>query len=174
MHYKVSSEANDASDGFQLLHAVHVVETFLLMLRQRGCRFHIVWFDSHEHLAVPDSTPRERHKYLLLRAVLIHQLGQGDPGSSNDGLSSDFSHVFTAVQGEGFEDYIGKHSLHFFMCLRGSSIKDSDTCEDVVVDRTIALRQFAERGYSLAFMDHLDFRGTKVRRVPLHTLTAKC
>ena len=32
-------------DGFQLLHAVYIVETFLGNLIKRGCNFHLVFFE---------------------------------------------------------------------------------------------------------------------------------
>lgn len=35
----------DFIDGFQLLHAVYVVECFLANLRKRKCNFHLVFFE---------------------------------------------------------------------------------------------------------------------------------
>jgi len=41
-------EANRISGGFQVLHAVYVVERFLENLVKRHCQFHIAFFDG-EH-----------------------------------------------------------------------------------------------------------------------------
>ncbi|KAF3801193.1 putative helicase [Colletotrichum gloeosporioides] len=70
----------DFKDGFQLLHAVHAVETFLSKLQERGCNFHVLWFDSQEQLCVPhDVFEKNRHKYLLTRAVLMEHLRTPTP-----------------------------------------------------------------------------------------------
>lgn len=43
------------SDGFQLLHAVYVVERFLENLVKRHCNFHIAFFEGMCFLSPPKS-----------------------------------------------------------------------------------------------------------------------
>src|SRR5271169_6061806 len=48
-----SDDRLDFHDGFQMLHAVFVVERFLENLIKRHCRFHVAFYDEHSTLCVP-------------------------------------------------------------------------------------------------------------------------
>lgn len=43
-HLQLTDE-HDFTDGFQLLHAVYVVECFLANLKKRKCNFHLVFLE---------------------------------------------------------------------------------------------------------------------------------
>ncbi|KAF9871134.1 DEAD/DEAH box helicase [Colletotrichum karsti] len=157
----------DFTDGFQLLHAVHAVETFLSKLRERGCNFHVLWFDSQEELAVPRCIPEKyRHKYLLTRAVLIEHLRspETDHETTPDGSTEHhngkdpMSFVFSAIGNDEFADYMEENSLHFVMCSQGRDAEDANGS----IDHLLVMYLFAKMGYSLSFIDGLDFRSSKV------------
>jgi len=61
----------DFEDGFQLLHAVYVVERFLEALVRRLCNFHLVFFHDHEDLCIPPYNFPLKNFYLLARLVII-------------------------------------------------------------------------------------------------------
>lgn len=46
------------TEGYQLLHAVHAVESFLYKLKERNCNFHIVWIRDHEGFVCLDMCRR--------------------------------------------------------------------------------------------------------------------
>ncbi|KAJ0305409.1 hypothetical protein Brms1b_010819 [Colletotrichum noveboracense] len=179
----------DFKNGFQLLHGVHAVETFLSKLKERGCNFHVLWFDSQEHLCVPhDVLEKNRHKYLLTRAVLMEHLRTPKPrdqrtrnpwteDSSDDSwdASTDpptdpirngtpMSFVFSTIQSKEFEEYMEKNCLHFVMCSQGSDFDSTPEVNDGVGsgNHLKAMRLFADQGHSLAFMDDIEFRSSKV------------
>ncbi|KAH7313698.1 hypothetical protein B0I35DRAFT_355734 [Stachybotrys elegans] len=154
----------DFTDGFQLLHAVHSVEVFLSKLKQRGCNFHVLWFDAHCHLAVPLSVPEHhRHKYLLARTVLIEhfrtpiaQHGAVADTPTEQIINPPMSFVFPAVHSNEFASYIQQNCLHFVLCSRGQDDTKSRSRHIEV------MYLFASRRYNLAFIDDVEFRSSKV------------
>ncbi|KAL0940461.1 DEAD/DEAH box helicase [Colletotrichum truncatum] len=162
----------DFQDGFQLLHAVHAVETFLSRLKERGCNFHVLWLDSYMGLAVPHQVPvKHRHKYLLARDVLIkHLQAPGVDRSTSDDLaqSSDtdtqMSFVFRAIASDEFVEYTKTKRIHFIMCShdepRDLSV-DVETGSDNI-DHLAAMYLFANQGYRLASINDIEFRSSKV------------
>ncbi|KAF6835307.1 dead deah box helicase [Colletotrichum plurivorum] len=152
----------DYAGGFQLLHAVHAVETFLSRLKDRGCNFHLLWFDSQEELSVPYEVPEKyRHRYLLTRQVLIEHFRSldlnGEPASDrpsgNSASAAPMSFVFPSINSDQFGAYIEEHYLHFILCSRGGAIHDKRKMEHLV---TMLL--FAQKRYSLGFIDDIEFR----------------
>ncbi|KAH0428180.1 DEAD/DEAH box helicase [Colletotrichum camelliae] len=175
----------DFKDGFQLLHAVHAVETFLSKLQERGCNFHVLWFDSQEQLCVPHNVlEKNRHKYLLTRAVLMEHLrtpkprdkkttnpskddswdASTDPPTDPIRNGTPISFVFSTIQSKEFEDYMEKNCLHFVMCSQGSDFDSTPEVNDGVGsgNHLKAMRLFAEQGHNLAFIDDVEFRSSKV------------
>ncbi|KAF0322393.1 DEAD/DEAH box helicase [Colletotrichum asianum] len=179
----------DFKDGFQLLHAVHAVETFLSKLQERGCNFHVLWFDSQEQLCVPhDVLEKSRHKYLLTRAVLMEHLRtpksrdektrnpwKEDSSDDSSDASTDpptdpirngtpMSFVFSTIQSKEFEEYMEKNCLHFVMCSQGSDFDSAPEVNDGVGsgNHLKAMRLFADQGHNLAFIDDIELRSSKV------------
>lgn len=145
----------DYGYGFQLLHAIHTVESFLSKLSDRGCNFHIIWFDSHNDLCIPHGTLEdEEYKYLLTRAAVIKHFAHA--------TGATFSYRFSAEDGDDFRLYLDRNPLHFFMCSNGGA-RSSDV--DLVALGHLSIGyQMARAGYCVAFIDHIEFRSSKVSR----------
>ncbi|RYO90005.1 hypothetical protein DL764_008518 [Monosporascus ibericus] len=145
----------DYDYGFQLLHAVHAIESFLSKLSDRGCNFHIIWFDSHKNLCVPYDTPDdEAYKYLLTRAVIIQHFACV--------AGTTFSYRFNSVHDDGFRDYLTQTTLHLFMGSDGRASK-SDHHPTTLGHLSIGYRM-VRTGYCVAFIDDIEFRSSKVNR----------
>ncbi|KAI1075155.1 P-loop containing nucleoside triphosphate hydrolase protein [Whalleya microplaca] len=143
----------DYEYGFQLLHAVHAVESFLSRLRDRGCNFHIIWFDSHKDLCIPYGTPSQQaYKYLLTRAVLIRHFATRS--------FSTFSHRFDSIHCHGFRKYLACNPQYFFMCSDGRSTHSED--HPVTLAHLSVAYQIAQFGYCVAFIDEINFTNSKV------------
>ncbi|KAL0783517.1 hypothetical protein CaCOL14_001423 [Colletotrichum acutatum] len=149
--------------GFQLLHAVHAIEVFLAKLKERGCNFHVLWFDSHQDLATPPDSPKNKsYKYLLTRAVIIEHLRCPEPhpkmSFDDRGIDSPMSFVFPSITSPEFLSYTNQHRFHFVMMAQGRS-SDLDTTREGKFLNVMYL--FGLRGYSLAFIDDIEFRSSK-------------
>lgn len=146
--------------GFQLLHAVHAVETFLYNLKQRGCNFHIVWYEDHNQLCLPTDTSVElADMYLLARAVIIRHLQRsltGTPGSDQVNL---FCFEFSDLQDPNFDTYLVDNAIHFFMCLNPVLSGDCSSSREEYLN---VARHLGAKGYSLAFINTVDFVSSKV------------
>ncbi|OTA76381.1 hypothetical protein M434DRAFT_402525 [Hypoxylon sp. CO27-5] len=143
----------DYGYGFQLLHAVHAVESFLGKLRDRGCNFHIVWFESHKHLCIPYGTPEDHdYKYTLTRAVLIQHLAR--PSTSN------INHRFDSVDCDAFRQYLTNNTQYFFMCSDGRATH-SNQHPLTLAHLSIGYRMSCS-GYCVAFIDEINFTSSKV------------
>ncbi|RYP53461.1 hypothetical protein DL769_010517 [Monosporascus sp. CRB-8-3] len=143
----------DYDYGFQLLHAVHAIESFLSKLSDRGCNFHIIWFDSHKNLCVPhDTSGEEAYKYLLTRAVIIQHFACA--------AGAKFSYRFSSVHDDGFRDYLAQTTLHFFMGSDGRATQ-SDDHPTTLGHLSIGYRMVCT-GYCVAFIEDIEFRSSKV------------
>lgn len=142
-------------DGFQLLHAIHAVETFLDNLKRRGCKFHVIWFDDHEELCVPTSA-KQSERFLLTRAVLIKHLARH--GASGNGK---VSFQFPSMESAGYDQYLKENAIHFFLCLNGRTIPGALERAKGMQYLGIVYR-FGLRGYSVSFLDTLEFVSSKV------------
>ncbi|TIC97855.1 putative helicase [Colletotrichum higginsianum] len=153
----------DYLGGYQLLHAVHAVEVFLSKLKDRGCNFHIIWFDSHQDLAVPpDALHKNAHKYMLTRAVLVEHLRHLQPASDtnpvNGDLDAPMSFVFPSIASDEFHQYTSQYYLHFVMLSHGRS---SESRSNLETQFLVILHLLAQHGYSLAFINDVEFRSSK-------------
>lgn len=154
-----------APDGFQILHAVHAVETFLQKLKERGCNFHIVWFDDQERFCLPgdDLAPADRNKYLLIRAILIRHFSRKDaltaPQSSCGG-GDRISLQSPTMRHPTFEEYLRENSVHFVLCLNPKTFAPfPDHHATAYLSVT---REFGVKGYSIAFINSVEFVSSKV------------
>ncbi len=135
-------------DGFQLLHAIHAVETFLAKLRDRGCIFNILWFEKEADVCMPAEIRTENSrasKYRLTRAVLIQHFSC--PTSLGEPSAARFSHVFPNLESCFFREYLDSHPLHFFL---GSNAHDGFRGADRHNTPLEMLYLIASAGYCVA------------------------
>ncbi|KAI1139261.1 P-loop containing nucleoside triphosphate hydrolase protein [Hypoxylon sp. FL0543] len=143
----------DYTYGFQLLHAVHAVESFLGKLRERGCNFHLVWFDSYRDLCIPCGTGDEHsYKYILTRAILIQHFARSS--------TSHISHRFESADCDAFRRYLTCNPQYFFMCSDGRAARSSQPCI-TLAHLSIGYRM-SSSGYCVAFIDEINFTSSKV------------
>lgn len=164
-----AANLSPATDGFQLLHAIHAVEVFLAKLKERGCHFHILWFDRHEELCVPPRSPAgSEYKYDLTRAVLIEHLGRAADvvGSSTPKLC----YRFSGIDCDQFRDYLATHAIHFIMCSEGNSGDQAHGKVDNYYRHIV--HEIARAGYCTAFINDVEFRSSRVSEAALIVLAA--
>lgn len=145
-------------DGFQLLHAVHAVETFLTKLQDRGCIFNVLWFDNDADLCLPPEVredPSLASKYWLARAVIIQHFAC--PNRDGEEHAAGFSYVFPSIRSSLFREYLDTHPLHFFL---GSKANQ----EGRVRTPLLMLYLMSLAGYCVAFVEGIEFRSSKVRQ----------
>lgn len=135
------------------------METFLDNLARRGCRFHIIWFDDNEELCVPPLAT-EPELYLLTRAVLIKHLARHDAISGSGKLSFQFP----GAESTEYEQYLKDNALFFFLYLDGRACFESEDGRQAAqyLDPVYKLGLL---GYSVAFLDTLEFASSKVRNI---------
>jgi hypothetical protein len=159
----------DFDYGFQLVHAVYLVERFLHHLKQRKCNFHVAFFENHKSLCVPYSVKDANvPKYLLARAAIIRHLQSNMPDHTER------IKVFHSINGQDFQEYLTQVGMYFMMCHDGArpahlttskaeSRKDLDRISSF---RTMIL-SFISRGYNVALVNGLEWRDTKVMTMVL-------
>ncbi|KAK7698777.1 hypothetical protein SLS64_012258 [Diaporthe eres] len=164
MLYCITKAKVDLDSGFQLLHAIHAVESFLKKLQDRGLNFHVIWFRDHEALCLPrDATDVLSPKYLLTRAVLIRHLTRQQP--SQDAVASEdartISFEFEGLDSPSFEHYLANHAIHCFMCLDAPAF---GACSSSSEEAFLGIaHHFAARAFCLAFIDSVEFSSSRVR-----------
>ncbi|KHE88629.1 hypothetical protein GE21DRAFT_6037 [Neurospora crassa] len=107
----------DFDYGFQILHAVHSVETLLQRLHDRGCNFHVLWFNREYQLSIPTDIPAEiTYRYQLTRSILIEHFAHAQTDKQTI-----FSLVFTSLDSNSFAQYLQEHHPHFFLGSNGTT-----------------------------------------------------
>lgn len=76
------------------------------------------------------------------------------------GIDSPMSYVFPSITSSEFLEYTNHHRFHFVMMSQGRS-SDLDTTKEGKLLNIMYL--FGLRGYSLAFIDDIEFRSSKVK-----------
>ncbi|KAK6823653.1 DEAD/DEAH box helicase [Apiospora arundinis] len=147
----------DFQVGFQVLHAVHAVELILSQMKECGCNFHILWFDSYRDLCVPPMVSDEvASKYLLIRAILIKHLS-----FKQDHLSFQFM----STKCGKFEVHRKDNPLQFVMCsngrVAGASCSVSSVGCQMYLHQSLGYRM-ASLGYRVAFLDNTEISSSKV------------
>lgn len=168
----------DFEEGFQLLHAIYAVEHLIKGLVQRNCNFHLVFFDDHEQLCIPDNTTAaNRSKYLLARSVLLRHLRRYLPRSH----PTIHVHTFNSAVSSDFREYLMLSGAYFMLCHDGaspisSSGASSEISDDIIqadIGNTSSNRVkkaffrsliclMIDRGYNVALINGLEWRDTKV------------
>ena len=142
----------DFDHGFQLLHAVYLVERFLKQLLDRKCKFKIVFYEHHSVSCIPPGTSvSNTNKFLLARAVIIRHL-------RTTNLEIEVR-IFPHVQDQRFLDYLAEQDVYFFMCHDGAG---ATPIADSTVHFRAFIRRFASEGYHIALINELHFKDSKV------------
>ncbi|KAH0402048.1 P-loop containing nucleoside triphosphate hydrolase protein, partial [Aureobasidium melanogenum] len=156
----------DFEDGFQMLHAVYLVEDYLAQLQRRNCRFHIAFFEAHRQLCIPQSVKSiNRSKYLLTRAAIIRHL------KSNLQSEHVQIHCFSDLFDQAFDDYLRNSAVYFLMCHDGArsyTTQDRDVPDPRTQLRSIIVH-FILSGYNVALINGSEFVDTKIMAMVLET-----
>ncbi|KAL7915248.1 hypothetical protein GGI35DRAFT_466787 [Trichoderma velutinum] len=146
----------DFQDGFQLLHAVYVVERFLSNLQKRGCDFDIAFFRDLRDICVPHLSGFE-YKYQYARTVIIKHLQRYTKKCAKKNGSRSSVLEFNSFSSKEFHDYLEGLPIHFVLCHDGVE-------SEVVKDGTI-LRYFIRRlislGKNVAIINSLKWKSSK-------------
>lgn len=157
----------DFEHGFQLLHAVYIVETFLSHLLQRKCCFNIVFFDSNRSLCIPAFTnPVNKCKYYLARAAITQHL-QAYLKASH-AYPQIFS--FSSWRSPDFRRLVSEHAPYFFMIHDGTPNDriDNGVAHDKQDQRSqqCAFRQLIlhliQDGFNVALVNAVEWHDSKV------------
>ncbi|CAD0024742.1 unnamed protein product [Aureobasidium pullulans] len=164
-YHRLSSRRVDL-DGFQLLHAVYLVEEYLAQLQRRNCRFHVAFFEAHRQLCIPQSVKSiHRSKYLLTRAAIIRHL------QSNLVSDKVQIHCFSDLHDQAFDDYLRNSAVYFLMCHDGArsyTTKESDVPDPRTQLRSMIVH-FILTGYNVALINGSEFVDTKIMAMVLET-----
>ncbi|RYP45013.1 hypothetical protein DL768_008578 [Monosporascus sp. mg162] len=110
------SEPNIDFDGFQLLHAVYVVEKLLSDLILRKCRFQLICFHQNELLCIPAAANNDEvPKYRLARAVIIRHVLTNVPAD----CGIEF-HRFESLNDKEFRKFLKASDAYFVMIHDGA------------------------------------------------------
>lgn len=143
-----------------MLHAVWLVEDFLQNLQRRNCNFHLAFFDDREHLCIPShANETQSAKYRLARAVIIRHL-QANLARVSSAMKL---LVFPSLTSESFNTALTTGAYMFVMMNDGAA----DACQciphmDANFDLRLAICSLITRGYSVALINGLEWRDTKV------------
>ncbi|KAL7945665.1 P-loop containing nucleoside triphosphate hydrolase protein [Trichoderma barbatum] len=145
----------DFQDGFQLLHAVYLVERFLSNLQKRGCDFDVVFFRDLRDLCVPHLSGFE-YKYQYARTVIIkhlqrHAIERAKTGSRSSVLE------FDSFLSQEFSDYLKGLPIHFILCHDGV---ESDNVNDTTILRYF-IRSLISLGKNVAIINSLKWKSSK-------------
>ncbi|KAI1433428.1 hypothetical protein GGR50DRAFT_668519 [Xylaria sp. CBS 124048] len=141
----------DFKVGFQLLHAIFAVESFLSNFRLRGCNFHVVFFDNQSGLCAPPGIPEDiRYKYQLTRTILFHHLRRH--GGEN-GTELVFS--YPSIDSDGFREYLAQQPATFMLCHDGHITSHRAPFQYMI-------HQFLQLRHSVALIYGTEFKSSRV------------
>lgn len=165
----------DRADGFQLLHAVYVVERFLENLVKRHCQFHIAFFDAHEQLCVPPGLPlAKRSRYLLARAVVKRHLFKRLPETHPTVIINNFP----SLQSEEWKVHLHVSPIHFVMSHDGAKsytnkvVTESNKADEYA--KTLfrgMIWYFNTHNLNVALINRVEFRDSKVYTMIVESAT---
>ncbi|KAL6878867.1 P-loop containing nucleoside triphosphate hydrolase protein [Trichoderma novae-zelandiae] len=157
----------DFQEGFQLLHAVYVVERFLGNLQKRGCDFDVVFFKDLRDVCVPHLSGFE-YKYQYARTVIIKHLQRHAEGRARSGARASVLE-FESVDSQEFDEYLEGLPIHFVLCHDGV---ESEHVKDSIVLRNL-IRSLIWRGKNVAIINALEWKSSKAYAPLLSTLPTK-
>ncbi|KAF3922981.1 hypothetical protein ABW20_dc0102888 [Dactylellina cionopaga] len=132
------------------------MEKFLNNLKQRGCNFHIVFFESHKFLSFNHSKAETERafRFILIREAFIRHLQRS--------LSADNPvkvHHFSSMNDVDFGKYLAESKPYFCMAHDVTTV-DKDHKEQHLLQSGI-LWQMMRKGYNVALLDKLEFKDSK-------------
>ncbi|KAK2606810.1 hypothetical protein N8I77_005536 [Diaporthe amygdali] len=164
MLYCITKAKVDLDSGFQLLHAIHAVESFLQKLYERGLNFHVIWFRDQKALCLArDASDVLSSKYLLIRAVLISHLNcqQSSQNDVDSEAAKTISFEFEDLNSPSFHRYLANNAVHCFMCLDAPAF---GACPSSSEEAYVSIaHDFAARGFCVCFLDSVGFSSSRVR-----------
>ncbi|KAH0606177.1 uncharacterized protein H6S33_003838 [Morchella sextelata] len=145
----------DFDEGFQLLHAVFVVEEFLQRLRRRRCNFALVFFDACEKLCIPPTPTGAKNewKYRFARSAIVEHL------MGVEGLVSKFK----SIDDMGFRRYLDDKRPYFVMAHDGG---DSEDTRRPLLE---SLKKLIDIGQNVALINECEFVDSKIFSTVLKT-----
>ncbi|EGR47843.1 uncharacterized protein TRIREDRAFT_63756, partial [Trichoderma reesei QM6a] len=155
MRHCLEESPPDFQDGFQLLHAVYVVERFLSNLQKRGCDFDVVFFRDLRNLCVPHLSGFE-YKYQYARTVIIKHLQRHAEENARNGARAAVLE-FESVDCREFREYLEGLPIHFVLCHDGV---ESEDVKDTIVFRNL-ICSFMRRGKNVAIINALEWKSSK-------------
>ncbi|CZS88239.1 related to SKI2-antiviral protein and putative helicase [Rhynchosporium graminicola] len=170
-------ERIDFAGGFQILHAVYVVERFLEDLIKRHCQFHIAFFEENSQLCIPPGVSAEHEaRYLLARSVIKRHLTRHLPSACPNVVIN----TFPALESAGFSEYLNSTPVYFVMTHDGSrrESKKSETSGNNRNEKVAkaSLRTmiwwFNTNGLNAALINRIEFRDSKVFTMIVESFTA--
>ncbi|KAL6875303.1 P-loop containing nucleoside triphosphate hydrolase protein [Trichoderma longibrachiatum] len=157
----------DFQEGFQLLHAVYVVERFLSNLQKRGCDFDVVFFRNLRDLCVPRHSGSE-YKYQFARTVIIKHLQRHAEERARNGARASVLE-FESVDSQEFDQYLEGLPIHFVLCHDGLEVEG---VKDTIILRNL-IRSLLWRGKNVAIINHLEWKSSKAYAPLLSKLPEK-
>ncbi|ODM18496.1 hypothetical protein SI65_06367 [Aspergillus cristatus] len=148
--------ALDFEDGFQLLHAVYMVERFLSKLVSTKCNFHVIFFDENRDLAsLAASKDVYRSKYKLAREVIYQHLKT----YLQKGYPDIQVHQFPAVNSPDFQQHIQTYSVYFAMCHNGALRRKNVPSVEPMLK---VIANIMDTGLDVAVINEIEWRDIKV------------
>ncbi|KAI0490371.1 hypothetical protein F4859DRAFT_520193 [Xylaria cf. heliscus] len=160
LHHSVTTSAVDYDVGFQLLHAIFAVESFLKSLQVRGCNFHVVFFDNQAELCIPLTAPDSvRYKYQMTRTILIQHLRQSATTASGKD-SAGLVFFFPSIDSQLFRQYLAQYPATFLLCHDGHAASLQYTPKQAAFHYMI--HQFLQLRRSVALIHGTEFKSSRV------------
>ncbi|KAJ6258500.1 hypothetical protein Dda_6542 [Drechslerella dactyloides] len=147
----------EIEDGPEVVHGIYAMEKFLGSLKQRGCNFHIVFFEDHKLLSFNNATTAADRawRFILIRAAFIRHLQQS--------LTADNPvkvHRFQSTADAAFERYLADAKPYF--CMAHDAVAGAKQQREQHLLQCGALWKMMRGGYNVALLDRVEFRDSKV------------
>ncbi|TGO55436.1 hypothetical protein BCON_0092g00190 [Botryotinia convoluta] len=164
-----ADERIDFQDGFQLLHAVYVVERFLENLVKRHCNFHIAFFEENRQLCVPPGVKStHRARYILARTAIRQHLHHKLPLSHPEIVVN----TFPSLESKEFSSYLHATPIHFVMSHDGAATakQPRSSKEEKIILRGV-IWFFNSHKLNIALINRTEFRDSKVFTMIVESMT---
>ncbi|KAK6517129.1 hypothetical protein TWF506_007005 [Arthrobotrys conoides] len=144
-------------NGPQVITAIYALERFLSNLRQRGCNFHLVFFEAHKYLCFDQSKTsfQKAWKYLLVREAAILHLQESLPPNSAIKVFT-----YSSLYDSNFEDYLQEWKPYFALAHDVPSLQPGNKNQQLMQSGIIW--KLLSQGYNVALLDKIEFRDSKI------------
>ncbi|KAI1180970.1 hypothetical protein F4777DRAFT_527676 [Nemania sp. FL0916] len=163
LHYSIVTSAVDFDVGFQLLHVIYAVESYLHGLQVRGCNFQVIFFENHKPLCASSTTSaRNRYKYQITRAILIRHL-QRPAITTSDDYTPDMVFSFPSIDSTLFHHHLAENPAAFLLCHDGQDV-NNDSVKDLIHTTAFQymIHQFFQLSHSVALIGGTEFKSSRV------------